>query len=116
MLEIFIYKKDIAQARSLFDNGMGFRYQVDFYLKSEPKQPKGSFYKSMIFLQQHSMGTIFLSLNKNSGLSFTQVVGQKQWPATGGTGSFGNCVGGYMERTGISKTKYEYNVHVCHTC
>jgi len=77
MLEIFIYRKDIAQTRSLFGNGMGFSYQVAFYLRSDPKQAKGSFYKSMIFLQKDSMGTIFLSLNKNTGLSFTQVVGQK---------------------------------------
>lgn len=117
---VWYYKSDIQGA--ILNSTDGFSYDVDLYLNlGNPHQPIGKWYQTITYTNNkpksnEGMGIVTITLNKNAALSLAAVLGQVNYPITGGSGLFGTCPGGWGNLVLNRIDKYYWDIYVCDTC
>jgi hypothetical protein len=117
VLEIFVFKKEVEEATVATD--FGFSVEVDVYDPEDEKETIGSWSQQVAYTsskQNSGVGNILFALNNNAGISMQTVLGQRAHPVTGGTGRFGNCLGGFAESVKETNTRQYIDIYYCQTC
>jgi len=117
---VWYYKSDIQGA--ILNSTDGFSYEVDLYLNlGNPNQPAGKWYQTITYTDakqktNEGMGIVTITFNNNAALSLAAVLGQVNYPITGGSGLFGTCPGGWGNLVFNRIDKYYWDIYVCDTC
>lgn len=119
-LSYYVFRSDVQHALITNNQTNTIAYAVNLYSKKTGKISVGQWNEVIHGTKVHQnvggVGSIAITLNKSTSLSFASVVGQNQQTLTGGSGAYAVCPGGYVQLARETIDKFYFDVLVCNTC